>query len=376
MNVRPGEIRELSELIRSSGRVRVPLSDLWRMWDLSAPRLSGNPGQVAALRQALSDLRDEGIIELPSGAWDLSTSPPLPRSVLVPDARSAARKRPWITYPWCQQLGWVASLPTLSESRYEHLVSINNWLVRTAGSVVPVVPVRYRSVELLDDEKQLETMLKTNLFSEGRLSLEMLSCVRRPPPLAAIHVGSGPDVLVVENSDPYWVAVDVLRSASEHLVGRVVYGAGSQFPAQVSALTVDVADHGPVLGTVWYWGDLDPKGLAIAAEASRLSKLEDGPPILPAHQLWDAMAEHPGQTAGKFDWSNSEVGLGWLGKELTDRTERIRSVRARVAQENIGGQAVLRWANDLSCNEFPGLSAAVESGNHRGINGLWREPTR
>lgn len=60
------------------------------------------------------------------------------------------------------------------------------------------------------------------------------------------------------------------------------------------------------------------------------------------------MAEHPGQTAGKFDWSNSEVGLGWLGKELTDKTERIRSVRARVAQENIGGQAVLRWANDLN----------------------------
>lgn len=66
------------------------------------------------------------------------------------------------------QLWWVASLPTLSESRFEHLVSINNWLVRTAGSAVPVVPVRYRSVELLDDEKQLEAMLKTNLLGEGR----------------------------------------------------------------------------------------------------------------------------------------------------------------------------------------------------------------
>lgn len=366
MNVRPGEIRELSELIRSSGRVRVPLSDLWRMWDLSAPRLSGNPGQVAALREALTDLHDAGTIELPVGAWDRSTSPPLPKSVSVPDARSAARKRPWITYPWCPDLGWVASLPTLSESRFEHMVSINSWLVRTAGSVVPVVPVRYRSVELLDDEKQLETMLKTNLFGEGRLSLEMLSCVRRPPPLAAIHVGSGPDVLVVENSDPYWVAVDALRSEPEHPVGRVVYGAGAQFPAQVRALTVDVADHGPVRGTVWYWGDMDPKGVWIAAEASRLSKLEAGPQILPAHQLWDAMADHPGQAAGQVDWSNSGMGLGWLGKDLTDRMEGIRSVKARVAQENIGGQAVLRWANDLnrqSHPEVPSHQAAAPATN-------------
>ena len=348
MNVRPGEVRELSERIRSGGRVRVPLSDLWRMWELSAPRLSGNPGQVAALREALTDLCDAGTIELPVGAWDRSTSPPLPKSVSVPDSRSTARKRPWITYPWCPQLGWVSSLPTLSESRYEHLVRINTWLVRTAGSAVPVVPMRYRSVELLDDEKQLETMVNTILFGEGRLSLEMLSCVRRPPPLAAIHVGSGPDVLVVENSDPYWVAVDVLRSESEHPVGRVVYGAGNQFPSHVPALAVDVADRGPVRGTVWYWGDLDPTGLSIAADASRLSKLESGPPILPAHQLWDAMADHPGQAAGHFDWSNSEVGLGWLGPELTDRTERIRSVKARVAQENIGGAVVLRWAYDLN----------------------------
>ena len=329
------------------------LPDLLQMWGVSAPRLSGDPQQAAGLMDALSDLRDAGTIELPVGAWDRSTSPPLPKSVSVPDSRSAARKRPWITYPWCPQLGWVSSLPTVSESRYEHLVSINSWLVRTAGSVVPVVPVRCRSVELLDDEKQLETMVNTNLFGEGRLSFEMLSCVRRPPPLAAIHVGSGSDVLVVENSDSYWVAVDVLRSDLDHPVGRVVYGAGNQFPAQVSALTVDVADRGPVHGTVWYWGDFDPTGLLIAADASRLSKLGSGPPILPAHQLWDAMADHHGQSAGRFDWSNSEVGLGWLGQELTDRTGRIRSVKARVAQENIGGAVVLRWAKALSRHTCP-----------------------
>ena len=318
------------------------------MWDLSAPRLSGDPRQAAGLSAALSELRDAGTVELPSGAWDRSTTPPLPRSVAVPDARTGARRRPWITHPWCRQLGWVASLPTVTDARYEDLVRINAWLVRTGGAAVPEVPMRYRSAELFGDEKNLETMLKTNLFGEGRLSLAMLSCVRIPPPLAAARVGEGPDVLVVENSDPYWVAVDVLRADPAHPVGRVVYGAGNQFPAHVPALTVNVADCGPVHGTVWYWGDMDPGGVAIAAEASRLSGVGGGPPILPAHQLWDAMADHPGQNVGQVDWSTSTGGLEWLGSELAQRLEGIRGAKARVAQENIAGPVVMRWAHAVA----------------------------
>lgn len=111
---------------------------------------------------------------------------------------------------------------------------------------------------------------------------------------------------------------------------------------------------------------MDPKGVWIAAEASRLSKLEAGPQILPAHQLWDAMADHPGQTAGQVDWSNSGMALGWLGKDLTDRMEGIRSVKAQVAHENICGQAVVRWANDLnrqSHPEVPSHEAAASATN-------------
>lgn len=91
----------------------------------------------------------------------------------------------------------------------------------------------------------------------------MLSCVRRPAPLPAIAVGPGEDVLVVENSDSYWVAIDALHYNPKHRIGAIAWESGNSFPSQVAALGVDVAGRGPVTGNVWYWGDLDPTGVAI-----------------------------------------------------------------------------------------------------------------
>ena len=65
-------------------------------------------------------------------------------------------------------------------------------------------------------------MARTGLFGPGRLSMELLACQRIPPPLAAAEVGSGADVLVVENSDPYWVAIETLRTEATNSVGLVV----------------------------------------------------------------------------------------------------------------------------------------------------------
>lgn len=207
--------------------------------------------------------------------------------------------------------------------------------------------MRYRSSELFGNEKELDTMLRTNLFGAGRLSLEMLSCTRIPPPLAAARVGAGPDVLVMENSDPYWAATGILNGTTTHPVGLVVWGAGRSFPSQVPTLTVDIAGHGPARGTVWYWGDMDPDGLAIAADAARLSAESNGPKILPAHQLWEAMADHPGQSLGEVDWAAASPGLHWLGESLAKRLDKICVSHARVPQEAIPASVIGEWAASL-----------------------------
>ena len=97
---------------------------------------------------------------------------------------------------------------------------------------------------------------------------------RLPPYRAAARrsvVGAGPDVLVVENSDTYWVVLDALRGVDGHRVGVVAWGSGRSFPSQVESLGVDVAGRGPVRGTTWYGGDYEPIGIEIAIAASRAS---------------------------------------------------------------------------------------------------------
>lgn len=345
IQTRPAEVAALRAQLHGSGAVRVTLEKLWGFWAAAAPRLVGSAEQVAALAAALDELGSRNDIELPRRAWNRSTTPPLPRSVQVPKARTASRNRRWISYPWCRELGWVSSVPALTDAQFDDLVAINSWLTRRASDLA-AVPMRYRSAEIFGDEKRLESLARTALFGPGRLSLQLLACARRAPPLAAVPVGSGPDVLVVENSDPYWAAVDALSRERGHPVGVVVWGSGNAFPAQVGSLAGDVAGRGPVTGNIWYWGDVDPPGLGIAANAAHAASQLDMPAVEPAHQLWEAMAQRPVQDPGTCTW-DGDAGRNWLGESLWERFGPIRDQRGRVAQEAVAPDVIAAWATGM-----------------------------
>lgn len=210
---RHSETAALRDAILDTGSIRIEFTALWRLWCKVAPRLMGDPVQAAALHSALLELSQDAVIELPKRAWDNSTVRAQPRFVTVPTARLAGRGRAWRVFPWRADLGWVASLPTLSDVLFEDLVTINDWLGRTEAQELPVVPVRYRSAEIFAREKRLDELERTTLFGAERLSLSLLACVRIAPPVPAAVVGTGGDVLVVENSDTYWVTVDALRNS-------------------------------------------------------------------------------------------------------------------------------------------------------------------
>ena len=343
---RPSEITSLADALRTHGAVRVPLSVIWRLWADSAPRLIGAVTQATELESALRQLSDRELIELPSAAWDTSTTPPLPRSVTVPANRGPKRARGWTTFPWRRELGWAASLSSLSEALFHDLVAINDWLARNSEPP-PALPMRYRSAEIFGDEKRLEALTRTGVFATGRLSLELLHAVRRPAPLPAAIVGEGPDLLVMENSDTYWAAIDILKGLTRQPIGAVAWGSGQTFPAQISTLAVDVAGRGPLRGRCWYWGDLDPAGLRIAAAAHAEARIAGITPIVPAAELWAAMGTRPVQKPGTVDWSK-EDGRDWLGGELWGRLANVREAKGRVAQEAVPPNAIWAWANSLS----------------------------
>lgn len=341
---RASETTALRDAVLTSRSIRLEFAVLWLMWCRVAPRLVGDREQAATLHEVLLALAGQGVIELPKGAWDTSTVPPLPRFVTVPGARRKASDRPWLTFPWRSELGWVASLRALPEPLFADLVVINEWLSRTEGLELSVVPVRYRSAEILGREKRLDQLLDTTLFAPGRLSLDVLSCVQLAPPIPAASVGRGDDILVVENSATYWVAVDVLRRVRGHTIGAVGWGSGKAFPAQVSSLTVDIAGQGPLRGVVWYWGDYDPPGTGTAATAARITNAVE---VRPATGLWAAMAGLSAQDVGTVSWVGAEGG-DWLGGELWDRLAYVRTAGGRIAQELVSANAVAVWAEQIS----------------------------
>lgn len=203
--------------------------------------------------------------------------------------------------------------------------------------------MRYRSVEIFGDEKRLEGLCRTSLFGPGRLTWDLLACARRAPPLPAVSVGTGPDVLVVENSDPCWAAVDVLSHAGDHAIGAVVRGSGNAFPAQVSSPDRGCGRSRPRGGKRLVLGDFDPSGLEIAARAAAAAAELDMPAIRPAHRLWEAMAARPTQDPGRCDWETTG-GRGWLGEPLWGQFHRIRAERGRVAQEAVAPEVIAAWA--------------------------------
>jgi hypothetical protein len=221
----------------------------------------------------------------------------------------------------------------MTEARFADMVELNDWLLRSAVDQPVLAPMRYRSVEIFGREKHLEALSVGEFFGPGRLTLDLLRCTRFPAPIPGIVVSDRPDVIVVENSDTYWAVLDVLRSPGfVGNIGVLAWGLGNAFPSQVSSLVFDLAGQGPVTGTVWYWGDLDPGGVDTASDAVAAAGMHGIDLRLPAG-LWSALATCPIQGEGSVQWSNvrgrDAFGLTW--ESFADVIAR----QGRVAQESL-----------------------------------------
>lgn len=341
-----GRAARLGTELEKLRRVKVDLASIHAAWAAAAPELSGRYESRPALADDLEALASAGVVVLPgAGSWEKTAQPPLPRFVRVPSARRAPREAPWRDRVWHPELAWAASLATLSPRLHQALVALDDWMAATDGQAPAPVPLRFRSAEIFSDEKLLEELAASStLFGPGRLSLERLAVQRRPQPLALVRVSDGPDVLVVENSDPFWACRDLLAAIAGP-VGRVGFGAGNAFVATVAAL----ADEAVPVRRLFYWGDLDPKGLDIALDASVTAGRCGLPALEPAVPLWAAMGLFDPSSPGRYRWTGR--ASGWLGEELWAATKAVRAAGGRVAQERVAlagiSEGLARMSNRL-----------------------------
>ncbi|MGY1669101.1 hypothetical protein [Geodermatophilus sp. SYSU D00710] len=342
----------LAAAIAAARRQTIEIGELWQAAVAFDRSLASAPGARADLRAALTELHAAGVLALPRGKahFDRRADPPLPTWVRrsstsrPPAARPAARVWPTALQP-------VAALARRDEE-FVVLDVVADFL-RRGGATRISVPLRERSLELFGDEKRLDRLLGTRLFTSGALTLDLLRCHPVPMPFAAQWVsgtaeaGGQVTLLVAENHHTYASLLEATRvHAAAGGPGRHVgYGAGGQFSAAVTSVTL----LRPLPTRILYFGDLDLRGVEIPARAAGTARAAGLPPVLPAAALYEALFAHgrPVETAPVAD-SAAATAAAWLGPLAAPAAALLAKGR-RMAQEAIGLELLLehpKWLDD------------------------------
>lgn len=330
----------------------VTLAELWELFDRVDSVSATSPTRRAELAAILAELEADGVIEAPSSrSLDRTQDPPLPRRVKLAGRTSAGRGSKEAgsatSVAWRPELAWATSVATrLSAGQLEALRRINAWL-RDAQPIAEV-PLRERSYEIFGDEKLLDRLLGTSLFGPGRLSLGLLRARRTRPPLPARRLGSGPLLLVVENSDTFDTLAGLLADQPGR-VGWVAWGAGRAFEASV----LSIAEL-PRVTSIRYYGDLDATGLRIPAAASQLASSEGLPEVRPAAELYRILLTQgtPQRSGaeGRLDQDRAGALASWLSPELRSEVAALLAAGRRIPQEAVGFELLARsqaWRRPL-----------------------------
>jgi hypothetical protein len=334
----------LAAALAALPRRGITLAELWQLFDRVDPVSATSPTRRAELATILAELEAGGVIGAPSPrSLDRTQDPPLPRRVKLAGQTSAGRGSKEAgsatSVAWRPELAWATSVATrLSAGQLEALRRINAWLRDTQPSAE--VPLRERSYEIFGDEKQLDRLLGTSLFGPDRLSLGLLRARRTRPPLPARRLGSGPLLLVVENSDTFDTLARLLADQPGR-VGWVAWGAGQAFEASV----LSIAEL-PQATEIHYYGDLDATGLRIPAAASQLASSEGLPEVRPADELYRILLARgsPQRTGAEGRLYQDRAGglASWLPPELRSEVAALLAAGYRIPQEAVGFELLAR----------------------------------
>jgi hypothetical protein len=269
-------------------RVRIPTEDLWTIFNEAFPHRPRGVEPRLWLMAALQESAKLQIVKLPvehGKRWDRTLQPPIPTSVDRILAPPPPPNEEWRRFPWHPRLSWVADLKGITPEQEEFLRRVNEGLAQ--GSFDKIAPFMYRSLELTGNEKSLKALTKTVLFAEGRLSLELLGCAPRIPPLVIHEICDRPIAIVFENVESFQVAHNVLTKMSNPPYGIVAYGGGRGF--QQSIRNFGSMDRS--IERIEYVGDLDRPGLRIAQAAAKTASELGLPPLIAAQGMHDAMLQ-------------------------------------------------------------------------------------
>lgn len=323
---------------------RVPLRDLRLAFAQHDPTGATSNDSRIRLAAAVDVLESRGVIVVPRSRrlYEAHVAPPLPHWVERPAAQRRRREPPPVRV-WRPELAAAASVAS-TEADFEVLACVDAFL-RDGGEQRPMVPHRERSVSLFGHEKRLDALLRNKLFTTGALTLTLLRCYAAPLPLTAQHTGDpGPDphLLIVENHATYASVLRLARAraATGNPALAVGYGSGHQLAKAIGGVT----QLAPVPAHMWYFGDLDEDGLAIAHAGAAAARKAELPPLQPAVPLYRALlatsARQPGNR--RVDPDVARRLTTWLEDEdVCAAAAAVLVAGHRIAQESVGYETLI-----------------------------------
>lgn len=261
-----GALRE-----RSDGRQRLDIAAVTSVFEAVFPHLRGRHEARAELLELLSELRERELVRLPASknGWDRHQQPHVPRWIQWPTRPKRPRASALAAeIAWHPSLAFVSRLEGLRHSELRDAKQIQAWLARGDGRPEELA-VRERSLEIFGDDKHLEGLLGTRLFSAGPLGLDTLRCHVVYVPLLALDVGAGDVLLVLENKDTFDSAARAVRALGERSPVRwVAFGNGDQIVYSIAS--VHTWSTRP--NHIWYFGDVDMRGIELLVGAARVCR--------------------------------------------------------------------------------------------------------
>lgn len=344
----PKHLDAFERLLQQSESRRISGPALWAYFAQAFPGRPQGAEERRWFLSALEELASRKVIRLPSikgNRWDTAFAPAVPSSVDLVVATSQPSARAWRSFPWHQRLAWVASLSQLASDQERFLLKIHEGLVN--GTFSRKAPLKYRSLQLTGSEKKLALMLRSGLFGDGRLSLDLIGCFQEVPPLAWASVSDAPAAIIFENAGPFSVAREVLSQMKDSPYGIVAYGGGNGVLAALPHLQLIARP----ITTLHYVGDLDLAGLEIALGAQDVAR-RSGLPALTAAPGAHLKMLHAAKTlGGQSGWKISssgahregrlEAALQFLPSEARELARAVIASRNRVPEEVLGPDELL-----------------------------------
>lgn len=299
--------------LRAVGRRRIALELLRNEFAHACPELAEQADRRDHLARLIQTGTDLGVLNVPRGskAWDRSGAAALPRFVVLTQS-SPDRAAPISGYAWHPLLAFAVH--DTNVRRIATLRAINEWL-KTDPDLGYTVPIKERSVEIFGDEKRLDRLRSGDThFLEGRLALPALGCRICPIPLP-YELGpletQGCPILIVENNDT-WASFCAWNRSARRFAAVAYAGGGNAKGISHDELFLDALLERCESRQLFYFGDLDARGLRIGAGARTMARRAKAVPLLPAATFYAwLLAQGVRVPAESGEWADAD-DLAWL----------------------------------------------------------------